>query len=172
MPDFVPNNCHLREVLIFFFHSKKTSAEAHRELQKVYGDAALTEKTCYDWFRRFKDGDFDVDDRPPEGRPKTFENAELEALGVTHQAISMQLHALGMIQKQRTWGPYDLKPRNIERRFFACEQLLQRQKRKGFLHRIVTGDEKWIHYSNPKRRKSWGLPGHAFTSSARPNIHE
>ncbi|KYN13012.1 hypothetical protein ALC57_14787, partial [Trachymyrmex cornetzi] len=29
-------------------------------------------------------------------------------------------------------------------------------RRKGFLHRIVTGDEKWVHYDNPKRRKSWG----------------
>ena len=35
----------------------------------------------------------------------------------------------------------------------------------------MTGNEKWIHYSNPKRRKSWGLPGHASTSSFRPNIH-
>ena len=103
MSDFVPNNRHLREVLIFLFHSKKTAAEAHRELQKVYGDAALSETTCRDWFRRFKDGDFDVDDRPREGRPKTFEDAELEALlnedpcqtqeqlasalGVTRQAI-------------------------------------------------------------------------------------
>ncbi|KAG5326435.1 MOS1T transposase, partial [Pseudoatta argentina] len=49
------------------------------------------------------------------------------------------------------------------------ELLLQRQKRKDFLHRIVTGDEKWIHYDNPKRRKSWGKPGHASTSSAKPN---
>ena len=134
-----------------------------------------------------KGGDFDVDDRPREGRQKTFENAELEALfdedpcqtqeehaselGVTRQAISKRLHALGMIQKQRTWVPYDLKPRDVERRFFAYEQLLQRQKRKGFLHRVVTGDGKWIHYSNPKRRKSSGLLGHASTSSARPDIH-
>ena len=138
MSDFVPNNRHLREVLIFLFHSKKTATE-HRELQKVYGDAALSETTCRDWFRRFKDGDFDVDDRPREGRPKTFEDAELEALldedpcqtqeqlasalGVTRQAISKRLHALGMIQKQGTWIPYDLKPRDVERRFFACEQL-------------------------------------------------
>ena len=35
----------------------------------------------------------------------------------------------------------------------------------------MTGDEKWIHYSYLKRRKSWGVPGHASTSSARPNIH-
>nr|CDS30801.1 transposase [Hymenolepis microstoma] len=33
-------------------------------------------------------------------------------------------------------------------------------------------DEKWVHYSNPKGRKSWGLPGgHAATSTPRPNIH-
>ena len=111
----MPNNRHLREVLIFFFHSKKTSDETHRELQKVYRDAALSEKTCRDWFRRFKDGDFDVEHRLREGRPKTFEDAELEALldedpcqtqeelasalRVTHQAICKQLHASGMIQK-------------------------------------------------------------------------
>ena len=75
MSDFVPNNRHLREVLLFFFHSKKTAAEAHRELHKVYGDAAPSETTCRDWFRRFKDSDFDVDDRSREGRPKTFEDA-------------------------------------------------------------------------------------------------
>ena len=80
MSDFVPNNRHLREVLIFFFHSKKTAAEAHRGLQKFYGDAALREITCRDWFCRFKDSDFDVDERPREGKPKTFEDAELEAL--------------------------------------------------------------------------------------------
>jgi len=36
---------------------------------------------------------------------------------------------------------------------------------------IVTGDEKWIHYDNPKKRKSWGPSGHASTSTAKPNIH-
>ena len=77
MSDFVLNNPHLREVLIFFYYSKKTTAEAHQELQKVYGDAALSETTCRDWFRRFKDGDFDVDVRPREVRPKTFEDSDV-----------------------------------------------------------------------------------------------
>ena len=27
------------------------------------------------------------------------------------------------------------------------------------------------YYDNPKHRKSWGMPGHAFTSMARLNIH-
>jgi len=90
-----------------------------------------------------------------------YEDAELEALldedscqmqkelaltlGVTQQTISYRSKSLGMIQKQGNWVPYELKPRNVERRFFTCEMLLARHKRKGFLHRIpVTGDEKWI----------------------------
>ena len=71
MSNFVPNNRHLREVLIYFFHSNKTAAEAHRELQKVYGDAAVSETTCRDWFRPLKDGDFDVDICPREQHCQT-----------------------------------------------------------------------------------------------------
>lgn len=57
----------IAEVLFFFFHSKKITTEAHRELQKVYEDAALSDTRCRDWFRRFKDCDLDVDDSPREG---------------------------------------------------------------------------------------------------------
>ena len=71
------------------------------------------------------------------------------------QAISKRLKAMGMIQKQGNWVPYEAERWTA----FACAQLLERQRRKGFLHRIVNGDEKWIHYDNPKRRKSWGVPG-------------
>ena len=71
-----------------------------------------------------------------------------------------------MIQKQGNWVPYELKPRNVECRLFICEMLLARHKRKSFLHRIVIGDEKWIHYDNPKKRKSWGS-----ASTAKPNIY-
>ena len=44
------------------------------------------------------------------------------------------------------------------------------RKRKGFLHRIVTGDGKWIHYDNPKRR-TWGNPSRASASAAKSNIY-
>jgi len=74
-------------------------------------------------------------------------------LGVTQQTISYRLKSLGMIQKQGNWIPYELKPRNVERRFFTCEMLLARHKRKSFLHRTVTGDEKWIHYDNLTQRR-------------------
>jgi len=64
--------------------------------------------------------------------------------------------------------------RTVERRFFTCEKLIQRQQRKGFLHRIVTGDEKWIFY-NPKKKKYYAKPGQSLpstsTSTPRSNIH-
>ena len=63
-----------------------------------------------------------------------YEDAELETLldqdffqmqeelastlGVIHQAISHHLKSLEMIQKkQGNWIPYELTPRNVERRF-------------------------------------------------------
>ncbi|UYV73022.1 hypothetical protein LAZ67_10001583 [Cordylochernes scorpioides] len=102
---------------------------------------------------------------------KEFKPNLAETLGVTQQAISNRLKVMGMVQKQGNWVPYELKPENIERCICTCELLLKRQNRKGFLHRIVTEDEKWIHYDNPKGRKSSVKPGHASTSTAKPNIH-
>ena len=52
--------------------------------------------------------------------------------------------------------PYELEPKVVERRFFTCEQLIQRQQRKSFLHQIVTGDEKWIFYD--KKKKYYAKP--------------
>ncbi|GBP16996.1 Mariner Mos1 transposase [Eumeta japonica] len=73
-------------------------------------------------------------------------------------------------EKQGHWVPYELKPRNVEQRLFACEQLVARQRRKGFLHRIVTGDEKWVHYDNPNA-ENHGISRPASTSTTKPNIH-
>jgi len=73
-----------------------------------------------------------------------------ESLNVDRSTISRRLKAIGMIQKQGSWVPYELKSRNVERRKMTCELLLQRHRRKSFLHRIVTGDEKWIRYKAQK----------------------
>ncbi|EFN88733.1 Histone-lysine N-methyltransferase SETMAR, partial [Harpegnathos saltator] len=104
-----------------------SAAEAHRMLSNIYGEAAISERTCREWFQRFKNGDFHVEDQHRGGREKVFEDAELEALlnedscqsqeelarslGVTQQAISKRLKDMEMIQKQGNWVPYELKPR-------------------------------------------------------------
>lgn len=185
MSNFHPNKVHLREALLFCFNLKKSAAESHRMLVEAYGDNALSEAQCRVWFQHFKSGNFDVTDKKRENRPKKFEDAELQALldqddtlsqkilgeqlGVSQKAISDRLRAMGKIQKSGKWVPHELNDRQMERRLNICEILLARHERKSFLHRIVTGDEKWIYFENPKRKKSWVDPGQPSTSSARPD---
>ena len=91
-----------------------------------------------------------------------------EQLSVSQQAVSNRLREMGKIQKVSRWVPHELNERKIERRKNTYEILLERYRRKSFLHRIVTGDEKWIFFENPKRKKSWVDPGAPSTSTARP----
>ncbi|GFV28990.1 mariner Mos1 transposase [Trichonephila clavipes] len=63
MSAYEPNSRHLREVLIFCFNMKRYVAEAHRMLSNTYGEVAISERTCREWFQRFKNGDFDVEDQ-------------------------------------------------------------------------------------------------------------
>ena len=51
-----------------------------------------------------------------------------------------------------TW----INERQLEKRKTICELLLERCERKSFLHGVVTGDEKWVYYENPKRQKNMG----------------
>lgn len=185
MSSFEPTNYDLRAALIFCFHLKKTAAESHRMLVEAYGERALGKSQCFEWFKKFKNGDFDVRNEERGRPPKKFEDADLEALldedntqtqqqladqlNVTREAISIRLKAMGKIQKVGKWVPHQLNDRQQEARKTTCQILLARYKRKSFLHRIVTGDEKWIYFENPKRIKSWLTPGEPSTSTAKPN---
>lgn len=148
MAEFVPTKPFLRGILLHYFHRKTTAAEAHRILVETYGDNALSEQTCRRWFQRFKGGDFDIEDEQHPGAEKKFEDTELEALldedpcqrqeelaetlGVDQSTVSRRLKQLGMIQKQGNWVPYELKPRDIERRFFTLRTAAQATKKKRF----------------------------------------
>jgi transposase len=144
MSNFVPSKTHLREVILHYFLAKESSAETYRMLVEIYGEQASSRKTCYNWFHRFENDDFDI------GNPsKKFENPELPelleedpcqtlqefsaALHVDPSTISRRLHLMGMVQKQGTWVPHELKERDIERRKTMCELLLQRESRNTLL---------------------------------------
>ncbi|UYV69602.1 CNOT6L [Cordylochernes scorpioides] len=125
---------------------------------------------CYRWFKKFQSGDFKLDNEPRGKPPQKFEEAELQALldedstqtqeklakqlQVSQGAVSLRLNSLEMTQKLSRWVPHELSERQQERRLVTCEGLLTRHEKNSFLHRIVTSDEKWIHFSNPMRQKS------------------
>ncbi|KAG5313023.1 MOS1T transposase, partial [Pseudoatta argentina] len=80
MSKFVTNKVYLRGILLHYFIQKKSAAEAHRILVQTYGDNALSDTTCRDWFRRFKNNDFELEDKERSGAPKKFQDKELEQL--------------------------------------------------------------------------------------------
>lgn len=93
-----------------------------------------------------------------------------ETLNVNEFTVSKRLKEIEMIQKDGNWAPMKFRGGDIAKCLTICEVLQQRQKRKSFLHRIMTGDEKWIRYHNRKRTKSQVRPGKPSTFTPKPDI--
>jgi len=53
--------------IAFLFNQKKTAAKGHRILIESYGDVASSIKVYEYWFRRFRNGDFNVNDKVSSG---------------------------------------------------------------------------------------------------------
>ena len=95
MSNFVLTKQHLREVLVFCFNWKKSAAETHQILVEVYGDNAPTDESFREWFRRFENGDFSVEDKDRCGEPETSKEKELEELFAedpNHPVKGVQIH--------------------------------------------------------------------------------
>ena len=75
-------------------------------LVEAYG--ALGKSQCFEWFKKFKSGDFDVRNEERGKLPKKFEDSELQALlddtqtqqladqlNVTREVVSIRLKSIG-----------------------------------------------------------------------------
>ena len=63
-----------------YFIQNKSPVEAHRILVEIDGDNALSDTTCRDWFRRFKNNDFKLADKERFGARKKIEDKDLEEI--------------------------------------------------------------------------------------------
>jgi len=107
----MPRNYDLQTALIFCYHLKKTAAESHQMLVKAYGEHALDKSQYFEWFKKFKSGDFDVRNEERGKPPKKFEDSELQALyeddAQTQQQLADQLNVtqevVSICLKSRRW---------------------------------------------------------------------
>ena len=60
-------NEHFRHILLFYFHKGKNAAQAAKKLRDVYGEKALKERQCRNWFDKFRSGDFSLKDEERSG---------------------------------------------------------------------------------------------------------
>uniref|UniRef100_A0A1I7XRM8 HTH_48 domain-containing protein n=1 Tax=Heterorhabditis bacteriophora TaxID=37862 RepID=A0A1I7XRM8_HETBA len=170
---------HIRHCILYEFQQPEAVLK-HANQFPLYSGKVL----CPTVFAGFG---FDVSDRQRSGTPRTpktnasksllEENPSqtrkglAEQLAVDKATVSRRLHEMGKIRKLGKWVPYELSENSIGIRLNICISLLAKQRKKNFLWKIVTVDEKWIVYDNPKRTHSWVDPGQPTTSTLKPSTH-
>ncbi|CAK9806173.1 Mariner Mos1 transposase [Anthophora plagiata] len=181
------NKEHFRHIMLFYFRKGKNALQTREKICAVYGTDAVDDSTCRKWFRKFKQGNFNLKDALHVGRPVTTNIDQMktlidnnrhattydiaQTLNVTAMTISRHTRKLGLIKKLDTWVPHQLTEKNITDRISLCKSLLERYKNEPFLNRLITGDEKWIVYNNVSRKRSWSKSGEPAQSIAKAGLH-
>jgi hypothetical protein len=144
----------------FLFMDGRKYKAIHTELSRVLKGHAVSVDVCRYWCRKFKAGDFSMDDRVRPGRrPIELSGAIMNLLGdepflsarvlavrlsSTHQKIKRVLASdLGMREFVRRWIPHDLSETNRRERVLEANLLLEelRADEGNELANTMTGDE-------------------------------
>jgi len=143
----------------------------------------------YEWSRKFLNGVSSVTDSPPPPQahrvviPEAIPAVETivkeyrcvtvheiaEHLDMGHRSAHHIVHdVLQFLKVSARWVPRQRTAELKERRVDACQELLRRFEVEddGFLGRIVTGNETWVHYHQPETNKA--SKERCYTSSPKP----
>jgi [histone H3]-lysine36 N-dimethyltransferase SETMAR len=71
-------------------------------------------------------------------------------IGCPWSIVQDHLHRLGKNYKQGISVPHEL---SLDQWYTIYASILSRYEDDKFLRRIITGDEKWVLYNNPERKK-------------------
>jgi hypothetical protein len=155
-----------RYVMTFLFMDEKKYKAIHTELSRVLKGYAVWVDVCKYWCRKFKAGDFSMDDRLRPGRPpiklsgaimsllsdEPFLSTRVLAvrLSSTHQTIKRVLVSdLGTRKFGRRWIPHDLSEANRREGALKANLLLEelRADEGNEFANTMTGDESWFFLS-------------------------
>ena len=119
----------------YYFKKGKNTVETHKKICAVYGEGAVTDRTCQKWFAKFRAGDFSLDNTPQSGRPVEVHNDQIETLIENNQCYTTQeiadilkiskskvenhLHQLGYVPRFDVWVPRKLSEKNLLDRISA-----------------------------------------------------
>ena len=71
---------HFRHIMLYYFKKGKNATETQKEICAVYGEGAVTDRTCQKWFAKFCAGVFSLDNAPQSGRPVEVDSDQIETL--------------------------------------------------------------------------------------------
>ena len=147
----------------------------------------LSSRTCRKWFQHFRAGNICLEDEESSGRPPQTDEDKIRDLVEKSRSLTVQeisnvlkipkttihrcLKKMGMVSNLNVWVLHELTECNRLERTTACMTLLARNKYEPFLKRLVTGDEKWILYENPERKRSWSQRNQPPQRCAKSGLH-
>lgn len=182
-----PTRDQIRAILYYEKKLGTLASEPYRRINQVYPES-IGKNTCYRWYKMFDEGRDTLKDESRPGRPQTVNDQELKALvegdsfqtirkledktGTDKETIRRHLHSIGKIKKYGKFVPHELSEDGKLSRLTISSSLLSRQAQESFLQRMVTGDEKWILYDNPKKQKQWLDPCESGVPTANPDPHQ
>lgn len=162
-----------------------TVKEIHSEIGSIYGDNKMSFATVYRWFKKFSSGQESVKDAPYSGRPKSAvtqcnvnkiksiiakdarftvrQLARMTNLGLA--SVHFILKKILKVSKiSARWIPHLLTDEQKRTRVQMAKQLLKKYPKydKKLFDNIITGDETWVHFYEPKRKvdnRIWALKG-------------
>ncbi|CAF3787500.1 unnamed protein product [Rotaria sp. Silwood1] len=109
--------------------TRNNASAAARNISAALGEGAVADRTCRDWFKRFREGDMSLEDRPRSGHPlesnierfkvliednTRLTTHELSAmLGCNQSTIDRHLRKMEKVNKLGTWVPHQLTSDNV-----------------------------------------------------------
>lgn len=106
-----------------------------------------------------------------EADPKQTIQELATKLKTSWSTVQRCLKQLNKVQREGMWVPHQLSVEDKIQRVTICSALLSRLERDPFLQQIVTGDEKWILFSNPHKKKQWLTPGQPPLPTPKAGLH-
>ena len=76
---------------MLYFKKGENTTETHtKKICAVYGEGAMTGRTCQKWFAKFHSGNFLLDNAPWLGRPVEVDSDEIETLTENGQRSALR----------------------------------------------------------------------------------
>lgn len=181
------DNICIRSIILYEYKKGTTARKCSLNINEAFQKELVTPRTCQRWYSKFRSGDYDLQNLPGRGRQFVVEDEVLEQvlesnprqscrdiaekLNIHHSTVSRRLNKLNYISKLDVLVPHTMTEKHRQERVSICTSLLCRQNCNPFLHRVITGDEKWVLYNNFCRKRHWGKAGESPLVSSKPSTH-
>ena len=149
------------------------------------GTDAVSYHTAVNWFRKFKAGDYNIEDQPHPvtttkidvdrlkdriEQDQTLSTAQLgEEFGCSKKTVANHLHEFGKAWEWRRWVPNELNSGQLDARKNICLHLLSFKRTTYWLRDLIITDGKYILYVNHSWKRQWLSVGQAVVSTPKPD---